>query len=277
MPRCSSFLAKIMTALLCHPQKRSGVQRRPPMPYREWESQLRRRVQSWYRAVSRAEEPRQVRSPSLHLHNTFSFPLHYLWGAARLPEVNFIFSIAPDHKVSHLMLPFLLLNKLNIFVIYIFTRRHVISVFNLHSRALCIVPPWFARTYTYTHHTHTRAHTHTQHTHSHARTHARTYTYTYTCTYTHTAHTHSHMCTHSHTHTHTHTHSRTHIHIHTPRTHSLTHAHTHIHTHTHTHTRTHAHSRMHAHSQTRTNTLTHTHMHALTNTRNRGGNTMLST
>ncbi len=72
MPRCSSFLAKIMTALLCHPQKRSGVQRRPPMPYREWESQLRRRVQSWYRAVGLAEEPRQVRSPSFTALLTYS-------------------------------------------------------------------------------------------------------------------------------------------------------------------------------------------------------------
>ncbi|XP_043090282.1 uncharacterized protein KIAA2026-like isoform X2 [Puntigrus tetrazona] len=60
MPRCSSFLAKIMTALLCPPQKRSSVQRRPPLTYREWERELRRRVQSWYRAVGQAEEPRQA-------------------------------------------------------------------------------------------------------------------------------------------------------------------------------------------------------------------------
>uniref|UniRef100_A0A672K721 Bromo domain-containing protein n=1 Tax=Sinocyclocheilus grahami TaxID=75366 RepID=A0A672K721_SINGR len=56
MPRCSVFLAKVMTALLCPPQKRSGVRRRPPLLYRRWESELRRRVQSWYRAVGRAEE-----------------------------------------------------------------------------------------------------------------------------------------------------------------------------------------------------------------------------
>uniref|UniRef100_A0A8C1RNQ0 Bromo domain-containing protein n=1 Tax=Cyprinus carpio TaxID=7962 RepID=A0A8C1RNQ0_CYPCA len=59
MPRCSVFLAKIMTALLSPPQKRSGVQRRAPMRYRAWESELRRRVQSWYRAVGRAEDTQQ--------------------------------------------------------------------------------------------------------------------------------------------------------------------------------------------------------------------------
>uniref|UniRef100_A0A671RW77 Bromo domain-containing protein n=1 Tax=Sinocyclocheilus anshuiensis TaxID=1608454 RepID=A0A671RW77_9TELE len=56
MPRCSVFLAKVMTALLCPPQKRSGVPRRPQLLYRRWESELRRRVQSWYRAVGRTEE-----------------------------------------------------------------------------------------------------------------------------------------------------------------------------------------------------------------------------
>ncbi|KAF4099038.1 hypothetical protein G5714_021068 [Onychostoma macrolepis] len=76
MPRCSSFLAKIMTALLCHPQKRSGVQRRPPMPYREWEGQLRRCVQSWYRAVGCAEEPRQAaRAERLGLCRQFFWTL----------------------------------------------------------------------------------------------------------------------------------------------------------------------------------------------------------
>uniref|UniRef100_A0A8C1CAN6 Bromo domain-containing protein n=1 Tax=Cyprinus carpio carpio TaxID=630221 RepID=A0A8C1CAN6_CYPCA len=60
MPRCSVFLAKIMTALLSPPQKRSGVQRRAPMRYRAWESELRRRVQSWYRAVGRAEDAQQA-------------------------------------------------------------------------------------------------------------------------------------------------------------------------------------------------------------------------
>uniref|UniRef100_A0A671RWA2 Bromo domain-containing protein n=1 Tax=Sinocyclocheilus anshuiensis TaxID=1608454 RepID=A0A671RWA2_9TELE len=60
MPRCSVFLAKVMTALLCPPQKRSGVPRRPQLLYRRWESELRRRVQSWYRAVGRTEEARQA-------------------------------------------------------------------------------------------------------------------------------------------------------------------------------------------------------------------------
>lgn len=56
MPRCSSFLAKIMTSLLCHPHKRTAVHRRPPLPYRKWEAELRRRVQGWYRAVGRVED-----------------------------------------------------------------------------------------------------------------------------------------------------------------------------------------------------------------------------
>ncbi|KAL0150304.1 hypothetical protein M9458_054412 [Cirrhinus mrigala] len=56
MPRCSSFLAKIMTSLLCHPHKRAVVHRRPPLPYRKWEAELRRRVRGWYRAVGRVED-----------------------------------------------------------------------------------------------------------------------------------------------------------------------------------------------------------------------------
>ncbi|XP_056301974.1 uncharacterized protein KIAA2026-like [Danio aesculapii] len=56
MPRCSVFLARLMTSLLCPPLRRSSVHRRPPMPYRRWESELRRRVQAWYCAVGRDDE-----------------------------------------------------------------------------------------------------------------------------------------------------------------------------------------------------------------------------
>lgn len=54
MPRCSSFLSKVMTSLLCPPHKRSILHRRPPLPYGKWETELRRRVQGWYHAVGRA-------------------------------------------------------------------------------------------------------------------------------------------------------------------------------------------------------------------------------
>ncbi|XP_051536856.1 uncharacterized protein KIAA2026-like isoform X2 [Myxocyprinus asiaticus] len=53
MPRCSSFLAKVMTSLLCHPHKRAT--RHPALPYRKWEAELRQRVQGWYQAVGRVE------------------------------------------------------------------------------------------------------------------------------------------------------------------------------------------------------------------------------
>lgn len=56
MPRCSSFLSKVMTSLLCPPHKRPTLHRRPPLPYRKWEAELRRRVQGWYQAVGRSED-----------------------------------------------------------------------------------------------------------------------------------------------------------------------------------------------------------------------------
>ncbi|XP_048021657.1 uncharacterized protein KIAA2026-like isoform X2 [Megalobrama amblycephala] len=74
MPRCSSFLAKVMTSLLCHPQKRANVHRRPPLPYRKWEAELRRRVQGWYRAVGRAED-QTARAELLGLCHQFFWTL----------------------------------------------------------------------------------------------------------------------------------------------------------------------------------------------------------
>lgn len=55
MPRCSSLLSKIMSSLLSPPQRRATLQRRPALPYRRWESELRQRVMSWYRAVGVAQ------------------------------------------------------------------------------------------------------------------------------------------------------------------------------------------------------------------------------
>ncbi|XP_073680976.1 uncharacterized bromodomain-containing protein 10-like [Garra rufa] len=74
MPRCSSFLAKIMTSLLCHPHKRPAVHRRPPLTYRKWEAELRRRVQGWYGAVGRAED-RVARAERLGLCHQFFWTL----------------------------------------------------------------------------------------------------------------------------------------------------------------------------------------------------------
>lgn len=51
MPRCSSLLSKLMTSLLSPPQRRATLHRRPSLPYRRWESELRQRVMGWYRAV----------------------------------------------------------------------------------------------------------------------------------------------------------------------------------------------------------------------------------
>uniref|UniRef100_A0AAY4DT69 Bromo domain-containing protein n=1 Tax=Denticeps clupeoides TaxID=299321 RepID=A0AAY4DT69_9TELE len=56
MPRCSTFLAKIMTSLLCQPHRRATLHRRPALSYRCWEAELRRKVVGWYQAVGRAED-----------------------------------------------------------------------------------------------------------------------------------------------------------------------------------------------------------------------------
>lgn len=56
MPRCSSFLAKIMTSLLCPPHRRMTLHRRPALPYRRWEAELRQKVLGWYQSVGRAKD-----------------------------------------------------------------------------------------------------------------------------------------------------------------------------------------------------------------------------
>ncbi|MCJ8741120.1 hypothetical protein PDJAM_G00067070 [Pangasius djambal] len=56
MPRCSSFLAKIMTSLLCPPHRRMTLHRRPALPYRRWEVELRQKVLGWYQSVGRAKD-----------------------------------------------------------------------------------------------------------------------------------------------------------------------------------------------------------------------------
>ncbi|XP_041104489.1 uncharacterized protein KIAA2026-like [Polyodon spathula] len=58
MPRCSVFLAKVMTSLLSHPQQRHTLHRRPALSYRSWEAALRQSVQRWYVAVGQAEDQR---------------------------------------------------------------------------------------------------------------------------------------------------------------------------------------------------------------------------
>ncbi|XP_029548150.1 uncharacterized protein KIAA2026 isoform X1 [Salmo trutta] len=56
MPRCSIFLSKIMSSLLCPPQRRGTLHRRPALTYCRWESELRQRVQGWYYAMGTAED-----------------------------------------------------------------------------------------------------------------------------------------------------------------------------------------------------------------------------
>ncbi|KAM9539393.1 putative bromodomain-containing protein 10 isoform 1-T1 [Salvelinus alpinus] len=58
MPRCSIFLSKIMSSLLCPPQRRGTLHRRPALTYCRWESELRQRVQGWYYAMGTAEDQR---------------------------------------------------------------------------------------------------------------------------------------------------------------------------------------------------------------------------
>ncbi|XP_010891140.2 uncharacterized protein KIAA2026 isoform X2 [Esox lucius] len=56
MPRCSIFLSKVMSSLLCQPQRRGTLHRRPALSYRCWEFELRKRVQGWYYAMGTAED-----------------------------------------------------------------------------------------------------------------------------------------------------------------------------------------------------------------------------
>ncbi|XP_064833483.1 uncharacterized bromodomain-containing protein 10-like [Oncorhynchus masou masou] len=56
MPRCSIFLSKIMSSLLCPPQRSGTLHRCPALTYCRWESELRQRVQGWYYAMGTAED-----------------------------------------------------------------------------------------------------------------------------------------------------------------------------------------------------------------------------
>ncbi|KAF1377550.1 hypothetical protein PFLUV_G00201950 [Perca fluviatilis] len=72
MPRCSFLLSKIMSSLLSPPQRRATLHRRPALPYRRWESELRQRVMGWYRAVG-ASNDQSGRAEQLGLcHQFFS-------------------------------------------------------------------------------------------------------------------------------------------------------------------------------------------------------------
>ncbi|XP_071321647.1 uncharacterized bromodomain-containing protein 10 isoform X2 [Trachinotus anak] len=72
MPRCSLLLSKIMSSLLSPPQRRATLHRRPTLPYRRWESELRQRVMGWYRVVG-ASHDQPSRAEQLGLcHQFFS-------------------------------------------------------------------------------------------------------------------------------------------------------------------------------------------------------------
>lgn len=72
MPRCSPLLSKIMSSLLSPPLRRATLHRRPALPYRRWESELRQRVMGWYQAVG-ASHDQPVRAEQLGLcHQFFS-------------------------------------------------------------------------------------------------------------------------------------------------------------------------------------------------------------
>lgn len=74
MPRCSLLLSKIMTSLLSPPQRRASLHRRPALPYRRWESELRQRVMGWYQAVG-ASHDQPGRAEQLGLCHQF-FSVH---------------------------------------------------------------------------------------------------------------------------------------------------------------------------------------------------------
>lgn len=72
MPRCSLLLSKIMSSLLSPPQRRATLHRRPALPYKRWESELRQRVLGWYRAIG-ASRNQPNRAEQLGLcHQFFS-------------------------------------------------------------------------------------------------------------------------------------------------------------------------------------------------------------
>ncbi|XP_041825133.1 uncharacterized protein KIAA2026 [Melanotaenia boesemani] len=72
MPRCSLLLSKIMSSLLSPAQRRATLHRRPALPYRRWESELRQRVAGWYRAVGTAhDQPHRAEQLGL-CHQFFS-------------------------------------------------------------------------------------------------------------------------------------------------------------------------------------------------------------
>ncbi|XP_030598405.1 uncharacterized protein KIAA2026 [Archocentrus centrarchus] len=70
MPRCSLLLSKIMSSLLSPPQRRATLHRRPALPYKRWESELRQRVVGWYRAIG-ASRDQPDRAEKLGLSHQF--------------------------------------------------------------------------------------------------------------------------------------------------------------------------------------------------------------
>ncbi|XP_057674627.1 uncharacterized protein KIAA2026 isoform X2 [Corythoichthys intestinalis] len=74
MPRCSSLLSKIMSSLLSPWQRRATLHRRPALPYRRWEAELRLRIKSWYRSIGCARD-QPARAEQLGLCHQFFYNL----------------------------------------------------------------------------------------------------------------------------------------------------------------------------------------------------------
>ncbi|KAM9794410.1 putative bromodomain-containing protein 10 isoform 1-T2 [Syngnathus typhle] len=85
MPRCSSLLSKIMSTLLSPCQRRATLHRRPALPYRRWEAELRQRVKGWYRTIGGARD-QPARAEQLGLCHQF---FHNLGEASPLEEKPF--------------------------------------------------------------------------------------------------------------------------------------------------------------------------------------------
>ncbi|XP_037121907.1 uncharacterized protein KIAA2026 [Syngnathus acus] len=85
MPRCSSLLSKIMSSLLSPCQRRATLHRRPALPYRRWEAELRQRVKGWYRSIGGARD-QPARAEQLGLCHQF---FHNLGEASPLEEKPF--------------------------------------------------------------------------------------------------------------------------------------------------------------------------------------------
>ncbi|XP_077441565.1 putative bromodomain-containing protein 10 [Vanacampus margaritifer] len=85
MPRCSSLLSKIMSSLLSPWQRRATLHRRPALPYRRWEAELRLRAKGWYLSIGGARD-QVARAEQLGLCHQF---FRHLGEASPLEEKPF--------------------------------------------------------------------------------------------------------------------------------------------------------------------------------------------